>query len=234
MSSRREELARGLHDVRRRVAEAATVAGRCPDGVTIVVVTKTWPSSDVRLLYDLGVRDFGENRSQEAERKAGELADLSIRWHFVGQVQSNKAPRIAGYASLVHSVDSARVAGRLNSGAERFDRHLDCLVQVSLDPEENSAGRGGVRPEGVEHIAAVITAASRLRLAGVMGVAPLHQDPEPAYRRLAQVADKLRLQHPSADVLSAGMSQDFEAAIRAGATHVRVGTAILGARPPNR
>ncbi len=233
-SGRRDELAERVAGVRERVARAAAAAGRSADDVSMVVVTKTWPSSDIRLLHELGVTDFAENRSQEGETKAAELADLPITWHFIGQIQSNKASRIAGYASVVHSVDSVRVAHRLNSGAERAERSLECLVQVSLDPAADASGRGGVRPGLADEIAEALEAAEFLRFAGVMGVAPLHEDSTLAYRRLAEVAAQLRLRHPDGSLLSAGMSADFEAAIRVGATHVRVGSAILGLRPPNR
>jgi PLP dependent protein len=231
---RGDELAERLAGVRTRVDRAAAEAGRSPDDVTLVVVTKTWPASDVRLLHDLGVRDFGENRSQEAAEKAAQVTDLPLTWHFVGQVQSNKALQVAAYASVVHSVSSARVAARLDAGAQRFDRWIDCLVQINLDPDGPGSGRGGVSPSAAEDVAGAVDSADRLRLVGVMGVAPLGADPVPAYQRLAALAAGLRQGHPSATKLSAGMSGDFEAAIAVGATHVRVGNAILGERPPNR
>jgi len=231
---RSDELAERLASVQARARNAAEQAGRSADEVTLVVVTKTWPTSDIRRLHGLGVRDFAENRSQEAESKAAELIDLSLIWHFVGQVQSNKATRIAAYAEVVHSVSSARVAARLNVGAQRLDNSIDCLVQISLDADGSASGRGGVPPEEVTGVAAAVEAAGRLRLAGVMGVAPLGADPVAAYQRLAAHAQELRTAYPQATWLSAGMSGDFEAAIFAGATHVRVGSAILGQRPPNR
>lgn len=231
--ARQHALAERLAQVKGKVAEAARESHRSPDDVTLVVVTKTWPSSDVRLLHGLGVRDFGENRWQEASAKAVELADLELTWHFIGQIQSNKAARIPAYADLVHSVSSVRVAARLNDGAHRFDREIDCLVQVSLDTDGQAAGRGGVQAAELEEVAAAVESAGRLRLAGVMGVAPLRTDPAPAYARLAAVRAALRATYPHARLLSAGMSGDFESAISAGATHVRVGSAVLGQRPPN-
>ena len=134
---RRDEIARGLDDVRRRIAEAAASCGRPADEVTLVVVTKTWPVSDLEILLDLGVRDIGENKHQEAEEKATALRGRDVRWHFVGQIQRNKATKIAGYAHVVHSVDSVRVAQRLNSGAHRAERHVRCLIQVSLDRSQD-------------------------------------------------------------------------------------------------
>jgi PLP dependent protein len=233
-AARRDELAARLQQVRDRIDSAARAAGRSPDEITLVVITKTWPAGDVRLLCDLGVRDVGENRVQELEAKAAELADLSLAWHFVGQIQSNKAARIPAYAAVVHSVSSPRVVERLNAGAHRHDRFVDCFVQVSLDDDRPATGRGGVPPKDVEPVASAVESTGRLRLAGVMGVAPLGADALPAYERLARLAADLRKTHPSARLLSAGMSGDFEAAISAGATHVRVGSAILGERPSNR
>lgn len=231
---RRNELADRLAAVRSEIATAAEDAGRTVDDITLIVVTKTWPTSDIRILAELGVTDVGENRHPEAEDKAFELAGLGLRWHFIGQIQSNKAARIAGYADVVHSVDSARLARRLDAGAHTHDRYLDCLVQVSLDPEQARAGRGGVEPDQVGEVAASIEAAGRLRLAGVMGVAPLGGDADAAYRTLVAVQQELRAVYPGAEVVSGGMSGDFRAAIAAGATHVRVGSAVLGERPLNR
>lgn len=230
--SRRDELAERLSEVRGRITAAAEVAGRDPDDVTLVVVTKTWPVSDVRLLHELGVRDVGENRHPEAEDKATELRDLGLRWHFIGQIQSNKAGRIAGYADVVHSVDSARLAHRLNAGAHSKGRVIDCLVQVNLDPDAAREGRGGVVADDLPGVLASVDDAEALRLRGLMGVAPLGGDPVEAYARLAAIAADTRSSYPSASWLSAGMSGDFEQAIQAGATHVRVGSLVLGQRPP--
>lgn len=228
---RRGSIRSALAAVRERVDEAASSVGRRGSDVTIVVVTKTWPLSDLRILYDLGVRDFGESRHQEAEQKAADLADIDVRWHFVGQIQSNKAPRIAGYAAAVHAVDSVRVARRLDFGARRRNRSVACFVQVNLDSPQESAGRGGAPPDAVPGIAGAIATCEKLGLAGVMGVAPLGGDSTAAYDRLVQVSRGLLLGHPGATGISAGMSDDFEVAVRAGATLVRVGRAVLGRRP---
>ncbi len=229
---RRAELSGRLTDVRDRIHRACSAAGRNIDDVTLVVVTKTWPVADLRLLRALGVQDFGENRLQELQEKSVELADLDIRWHFVGQVQSNKAAKVARYADMVHSVDSDRVALKLDAGAHRFEREIDCLVQVSLDSEGAGGGRGGVSLDGIDSVANALAAGRWARLRGVMGVAPLGEDPSPAYARLREISRHLVSSHPSASCVSAGMSDDFEAALAAGATHVRVGSAVLGARPP--
>lgn len=225
---RHDELAANLAAVRRRITAACAAAGRDPAEVTLVAVTKTWPADDVRLLAGLGVLDVGENRDQEAAPKAAACTGLGLRWHFVGRLQTNKARSVARYAHAVHSVDSARLVEALQRGAELAGRRLGALVQVSLD---GSTARGGALPEDVPALAALVEAAPLLDLRGVMAVAPLGADPVAAYARLATVAGAVRAAHPAARWLSAGMSGDLEAAVAAGATHVRVGTALLGHRP---
>jgi pyridoxal phosphate enzyme (YggS family) len=181
--------------------------------------------SDVALLRDLGVGDVGENRDQEARAKAAAVPD--VRWHFVGQLQRNKCRSVAAYADVVHSVDRPELVAALAAGAHRAGRLIDVLVQVGLDDD---AGRGGARVEDVPSLADAVAGADGLRLGGVMAVAPLAADPDAAFARLAEVAARLQATHPRADAISAGMSGDLEAAIRYGATHVRVGTALLGGR----
>ncbi len=230
---RRHEITRGLDEVRERISTAAAAGGRDPSEVTVVVITKTWPVSDLEILLELGVRDLGENKHQDAEEKAAGLSGRGVRWHFVGQIQSNKAGKIAAYADVVHSVDSIRVAQRLNSGAHQHGRSVTCLVQVNLDDAAEHEGRGGVRGDEVAKVAHAIETAGRLELGGVMGVAPLHGDADGAYQRLMEVSGQLRARYPRAVLVSAGMSGDLEAAVRRGATHVRVGSAVLGERRLN-
>lgn len=230
---RREQIAAGLAAVRARVADACDAAGRDPAELTLVVVTKTYPAADVRRLVELGVRDVGENRHPEGAEKAAECAESGVgdlTWHFVGAVQSNKAAAIARYAAWVHSVDRVKLVRALGRGAENAGRELDCLVQVSLDPP-SAEGRSGVDPAGVAEVADTVAAAEGLRLRGVMAVAPLGEDPAQAFARLAELAERVRASHPEADVVSAGMTGDLEQAVAAGATHLRVGRAILGERP---
>jgi pyridoxal phosphate enzyme (YggS family) len=234
-AARRVEVERGLADVRERIAQAAALAGRDPAGVTLVVVTKTFPVSDVRLLAELGVRDVGENRDQEAAVKASACAALGLRWHFVGQLQTNKAASVAAYADVVHSVDRLRLVDALQRGAAAAERELDALVQVDLGEDvAGRSGRGGAGPDELGGLAAAVRAAPSLRLRGLMAVAPLGADAARCFARLADVAGDLRAAHPDATWLSAGMSEDFETAVEAGATHVRIGSAILGRRPPLR
>ena len=228
--SRHDDVATGLATVRDRIARACGEAGRDPDDVRLVVVTKFFPPSDVRLLADLGVTDVGENRHQEAEQKAVECADLGLTWHFIGGLQSNKAAAVAAYSQVVESVDRLKLVGPLDKGAHAASHAVDCLLQVSLDPP-TAEGRSGADPDLLPALAARVAEAGMLRLRGLMAVAPLGEDPGPAFGRLAEIRRDFLVDHPAADWLSAGMSGDLEHAVHAGATHVRVGSAILGTRP---
>jgi pyridoxal phosphate enzyme (YggS family) len=227
--SRRDELAAGLDATQARIAAACGAAGRAAGEVTLVVVTKFFPASDVRLLHELGVRDVGENRHPEARDKKEACADLDLTWHYIGSLQSNKATAVASYADVVHSLDRAKLVSPLAAAG----RDLDVLLQVDLDPEPQP-GRGGARPEMVTRLADLVLGEKRLRLRGVMAVAPLGADPVVAFERLSAVAEQVRRIEPAATWVSAGMSGDLEAAIAAGATHVRVGSAVLGSRPAHR
>lgn len=228
--SRRDEIGASLAAVRDRIARACDAAGRDPAGVGLVVVTKFFPASDVRHLADLGVTDVGENRHQEAEAKAAECADLGLRWHFIGGLQSNKAAAVARYAHVVESVDRVKLVRRLDEGAQDRPEPVDCLLQVSLDPP-GADGRSGADPGDLPAIAEAVDAAGMLALRGLMAVAPLADDPADAFARLAGIHRDFLADHPDATWLSAGMSGDLEQAVQAGATHVRVGSAILGSRP---
>ena len=231
--SRREELTRRLQAVEERLARACAAAGRERAEVTLVAVTKTFPAADVRLLADLGIRHVGENRDQEAAGKAAACSGLPLTWHFVGQLQRNKAHSVATYAFVVHSVDRARLVPALDRAAQAAGHPIDAFVQVDLDLQPEP-GRGGAPPAEVAALADAVVTASHLRLAGLMAVAPAADDPVSAFARLGELAAALRADHPGATWLSAGMSGDLEAAVAAGATHVRVGSALLGSRPPLR
>ncbi|MEV0426737.1 YggS family pyridoxal phosphate-dependent enzyme [Micromonospora sp. NPDC050495] len=237
---RRAELAAGLAQVRARIADACAAAGRDRGEVTLIAVTKTYPAGDVVALTRLGVTDVGENRDQEAAPKAAEAAAAGAtpRWHFIGQLQRNKARSVVRYADVVQSVGSVRLAAALDAAAAAVrDRPLDVLVQVSIDGDP---ARGGALPgagdpdRGLDPVAEAVAGSAGLRLAGLMAVAPLGWEPERAFARLAEVAERFRAGHPGATVLSAGMSGDLESAIGYGATHVRVGSALLGMRPTLR
>ncbi|MET8445862.1 YggS family pyridoxal phosphate-dependent enzyme [Streptomyces sp. NPDC005209] len=236
MTDRKAELAGNLAKVDERIAAACAAAGRKREEVTLIVVTKTYPASDVRILSELGVRHVAENRDQDAAPKAAACSDLSLNWHFVGQLQTNKVRSVVGYADVVQSVDRARLVAALSKEAERAGREVGCLIQVALDAGASGRGeRGGVAPGGIEELADLVADAAGLRLDGLMTVAPLTGEyagrQQAAFERMMDLSTDVRRAHPAANMVSAGMSADLEQAVAAGATHVRVGTAVLGVRP---
>lgn len=226
---RRDEIAAGLAEVDARIAEACHAVGRDRSEVTLIAVTKTRPAEDVRILSELGVRDVGENRDQEAARKAQDLAGLPLTWHFVGQLQTNKVRSVVGYADVIHSVDRLRLVEAISGEAVRQGRDIGCLVQIALDDDPS---RGGVPPAGLLELCDEVALAGGVRLEGVMAVAPLGEESARAFARLRDLAARVQEQHPRATVISAGMSEDLAEAVAYGATHVRVGTALLGRRKP--
>lgn len=232
-AERRAEIGAGLAAVRERIAAACHAAGREAQEVRLVVVTKTFPASDVRILASLGCTDVGENRDQEARAKRAELGSAAdaVRWHMIGQLQRNKARSVAGWADVVESVDRVELVEALSRGAVAAGRRPDVLVQVSLDLPPAS-GRGGVAPADLGDLARTIAASPGLRLAGIMAVAPHPGDPQAAFARLAEIAEGVRPLVEGPLVVSAGMSADLEQAIAHGATQVRIGGAVLGNRPP--
>jgi PLP dependent protein len=228
---RAAEIAASLERLRARIASACTTAGRDPSEITLVAVTKTYPAADVAHLAALGVRDIGENREQEAAPKVAEIAaaGIEVRWHHVGQLQRNKARAVAGYAYAVHSVDRVRLVDTLGRARDSVGlAPLAVFVQLSIDGDTT---RGGALVADVPLVAEAVAGQPSLRLAGLMAVAPLGMSPEAAFDVLAAESERLRLLYPDATSLSAGMSHDLEAAIARGATHVRVGSALLGMRP---
>jgi pyridoxal phosphate enzyme (YggS family) len=217
------DLAERLAAVQGAVADAAAQAGRDPAGITTIVVTKFHPASLVRQLAHLGVRDLGENRAQEAVSKAAEVGDPALRWHFIGQLQSNKARQVRGFASAVHSVDRAPLADALTG-----EPTLDVFLQVNLTDDP---ARGGVAPAGLEALAEHVLSVPGLRLRGLMAVAPLDEEPRAAFARVRHYSQRVLAFEPAASALSMGMSGDFREAILEGATHLRIGSAITGIRP---
>ena len=225
------DLAANLSAVRSRIDAAARAAGRDPSEVALLAVSKTWPADAVRALAALGQRDFGENRAQELLGKAAEVADLPLRWHFIGQLQRNKAAAVARLGAVVHTVDRESLARALDRAGQQHGP-VDVLVQVDLGGAAGAlAARGGAAPDDVPALADLVAGAAALRLRGLMAVAPRGEDPAPAFDRLAALAARVRADHPGAVELSAGMSGDLEEAVAAGATVVRVGTALFGSRP---
>jgi pyridoxal phosphate enzyme (YggS family) len=234
--SRRSELEANLAGITARIGDACAAAGRPESEITLIAVTKTRPASDVLALASLGLTDFGENRDQEAAPKAAtvreDAAAAAITWHFIGQLQTNKAASVAGYADVVHSVDRVRLARALGAAARRAplaEHVLTCLVQVSLDGDPT---RGGVPLATFSQVAEAIEAEQGLALGGVMAVAPLGETAEEAFAPLRAISARARAVNPAATMISAGMSGDLEAAVRHGATHLRIGTALLGDRRP--
>ncbi len=229
---RRAQIEGGLAAVRQRIDQACLVAGRA-DPVSLVVVTKTFPASDVRILRELGVTDVAENRVQEAAAKRREVESDDghglLRWHMIGQIQRNKAAAVAGWAHMVESVDRPELVAALGRAAVAHSHPLDVLVQVALDPAPRP-GRGGVDPGEALELAAAVDAEPGLTLRGVMGVAPFPGDPDDAFERLARVSAAVQERWQGAQVVSAGMSGDLERAVAHGATQVRIGGAILGDR----
>jgi len=216
-------LAARLARVDGEIVDAARAAGRDPAGLTRIVITKFHPAELVRQLADLGVRDIGENRHQEAAAKAAELSDLDLNWHFVGQLQSNKAKAVRRYASSVHSLDRASLADALAG-----DTALDVFLEVNLTGDP---ARGGVDPGMLVPLGERVLSTPGLVLRGVMAVAPLGEEPRAAFARVREASEQLRRLAPEATAISAGMSGDFREAIAEGATHLRIGTAITGKRP---
>ena len=222
MSSRATEISANLQAITARIVSAAESAGRSPEEITLIAVTKTFPVTDVKILYELGMRDFGENRDQEGSVKFSELPGDS-NWHFQGQIQSNKLKSIAAWADVIHSIDDISHAKKLSS----LVASKEIFVQVSLD---NLPGRGGVNPEQLHDFLGEVTALANLNARGLMAVAPLDEPPLEAFKRLKTLSETVIKTHPNTWEISAGMSNDFEAAISQGATHIRIGSQILGVR----
>ncbi len=249
---RADELSERLSAVHQRIDQAVLASGRT-DKPRLIVVTKYFPASDLRILAALGVTEMGESRDQEAAAKAQELADLGVRWHFIGQLQSNKARSVVRYAHAVHSVDRAPLVAALgkafanrrtepgqDTDSTSAAKTLACFIQVDLSTGDSRAAtisghqRGGAAPTDVVALGRLVQATDGLSLAGVMAVAPLGRDPVAAFGELAEISATLRGEFPAATGISAGMSGDLEAAVAAGATHLRIGSQVLGERPPLR
>ena len=241
------ELTSGLAGVRSRLARAAEAAGRPVDGITLLPITKFFPASDVAILWRLGCRSFGESKDQEAAAKIAEFDRLvaeaggedprSARWHMVGRIQRNKAKHIARWADTVHSVSTGTVAAALDDASARAleeghrSRPLRVFVQISLDGDTERGGVDVGDPGAVDSLCAQIAGSAALELVGLMAVPPIGADPDTAFAALAAEHRRIRIAHPTATELSAGMSGDLEAAVRHGSTCVRVGTALMGERP---
>jgi pyridoxal phosphate enzyme (YggS family) len=229
MSNRLSEIQSNLEIIQARIESACTVAGRDISEITLIAVTKTYPASDVDLLKQLGIENVGENRDQEASAKKLEVKS-EFKWHFIGQLQSNKAKSVVNYADLIHSVDRWSLAKEIQKSAQGIDKMQQVLIQVDLDQSGPDPTRGGIWPAELSELAKLINQASHLELMGLMSVAPLGEKPELAFARLKEIRVDFLKENPGAQILSAGMSDDLESAILHGATHLRIGSALLGER----
>ncbi len=227
---RRAEVANNVDVVRQQMASAAERVGRTRDDITLVAVTKSWPATDVEILGELGITDVAENKAQELASKVVECHNATMRWRFVGQLQRNKVKQVVPLVGVIESVDRpelvSSIAGVIR---QRGGTAMQCLVQVNLDVNP-VAGRAGVAPEKALELADLLAGTEGVSLAGVMGVAPRGGDAQRAFETLREVSEEIAGQHRSATVISAGMSGDYVTAIEAGATHIRLGSALLGKR----
>ena len=225
--SRVDEISANLEKVNEQIKLAAASANRLSEDITLVAVTKTFPVSDIEILYSLGIRDFGENRDQEASEKVG-LLPMDVRWHFQGQIQSNKLKSITSWASYIHSVDQLRYAQMISDYSAGNEKPI--FMQVSLDKPPQS--RSGVNPSELLELAGDISALPGIRLQGLMAVAPVNSPAEQAFAELEDIRSDFLSTFPDAKSLSIGMSGDYQIAIKYGATHIRIGSSILGIRSP--
>jgi pyridoxal phosphate enzyme (YggS family) len=225
--NRADEIASNFLQVKEKISVAAKGCGRDLDQLTLIAVTKTFPTTDLEMLYSLGIREFGENRDQEASVKAAQLPS-DINWHFQGGIQSNKLKSICSWASVIHSVDQYRYAQKISEYS--LNKTMKIFIQVSLDKPVES--RGGVDPEKLNDLAGQISLLPNISVMGLMAVAPVDQPAEPAFAQLQQIHQSFIDHYKDAKYLSAGMSGDYEMAISYGATHLRIGSSILGNRPP--
>jgi pyridoxal phosphate enzyme (YggS family) len=223
MKSRESEISENLEAVEARIARALKESHRSREEITLIAVTKFFPRSDLEILYGLGLRNFGENRDQEGSAKAIELP-TDISWHFQGQVQSKKIPSIIEWARVIHSLDSIEHAMKFNQRLKEMGQSREFFLQLNLEPDRTD--RGGLPADQVEGFLNASREFSQVKIVGLMSVPPLDKSPAQAFAEVASIAHTLEL--PS---LSLGMSNDFEDAIVAGATHIRVGSSILGSRP---
>ena len=213
-------------------ANLANIKDEIPEGIHLIVVTKTFPVSDVAILRELGCSEFGENRDQEGKLKA---PAVSAKWHFQGQLQSNKLKSICSWADVIQTVDSLRYVDLISSALQRISDEggsgkdsLEIFIQASLDSK--ASARQGADPKEINQIADAIMSTKNLKLQGLMAVAPLDEEPDSAFLRLSKIHSDFKANYPNAPYLSAGMSGDFQSAISHGATHVRIGSQILGSR----
>lgn len=216
---RKEELALNLGEVRAEI----------PSQVTLIVVTKTFPLSDVEILYQLGERQFGENRDDEGREKSNLVPDDAI-WHFQGRIQSKKLRSIVNWSDFIHSLEDLDHAKKINEIAQEIGKIQKVFLQINLDEDERSEGRSGIDAKEMFAYVEGLQLLPSIEVVGLMGIAPLNRDPRPAFEKLAKLSEELQKLAPSATYISAGMSGDYRQALEFGTTHLRIGSSILGTR----
>ena len=215
---------------KKEIADAlASVRAEIPQHVTLIVVTKTFPASDVEILYGLGERNFGENRDSEGAEKSALLPD-DARWHFQGGIQSNKLRSIVTWSDYIHSLDEVSHAEKISTLALEMNKKQNCFIQINLDSDQRNEIRSGIERSELTRFVDQISQFSGINIVGVMGVGPLNGDPRPAFVELQSASHELQKVVPGATFISGGMSGDFHIALEYGATHVRIGSSILGSR----
>lgn len=228
--SRQQEINENYQKIQNRILESCNSVGRDPSEVTVIAITKTYPASDVDLLNNIGVHNVGENKDQEASQKFNEVKN-KFTWHFVGQLQTNKVKSVVQYADFIHSVDRISLAKEIQKMSKKIDKVQKVLIQIDLDESQNDENRGGVNPSKLNELAQEISSCPNLELKGLMSVAPLNVSSKEAFLKLAKIQLEFLKTYPLAKMLSAGMSEDLEDAVSHGATHLRIGSALLGERP---
>jgi len=214
----------------KEIADAlASVRAEIPQHVTLIVVTKTFPASDVEILYGLGERNFGENRDSEGAEKSALLPD-DAQWHFQGGIQSNKLRSIVTWSDYIHSLDEVSHAEKISTLALEMNKKQNCFIQINLDSDQRNETRSGIERSELTRFVDQISQFSGINIVGVMGVGPLNSDPRPAFVELQNASHELQKVVPGATFISGGMSGDFHLALEYGATHVRIGSSILGSR----
>jgi PLP dependent protein len=226
--NRKTELLQNLANVRERISFACSKSNRLESEITVIAVTKNFPSSDVEFLAEIGISDVGENKDQEAKKKITEVKH-ELAWHFIGQLQTNKVKSVVRYADYIHSVDRLNLVQEISKQSVAIDKEIKIFIQVDLG--EDDQNRGGVAPKSLLELATEIVALPKVQLVGLMAVAPLNSVAKDAFKKLVEIRSGFLQEHPQAQYLSIGMSDDFETAIEFGATHLRIGSLLLGVRP---
>lgn len=226
--NRQEELRRNLQDLEERISQSCNTSKRERKDITLIAVTKNFPASDIEILYELGIQDVGENRDQEASAKFAQVKK-TLTWHFIGQLQSNKVKSVVKYCNFIHSVDRISLAKEISKQAQLIKKTIKIFLQIDLAPTD--ANRGGVEAGELNSLAREVAKLPGVEIVGLMSVAPLNQEPKEAFSRLAVIRASFLKEFPKAAQLSIGMSDDFEDAINFGATHLRIGSLLLGVRP---